>query len=146
MWTYLILAWLSLNVILVLLLWHRAQRLDREEAARMLPTVPDKAPPGKPSAVHAPQPRPARLADASGPRPAPETRTRVVVVRGEPASHGLEPQFPGLQHCRGPSGTSDPAGCRLREMQAEIRELRLAVAELSLDKARLSSAMARMRC
>ena len=138
MWTYLILAWLGVNVILVLLLWHRAQRLEREETARIPPTAPDAAlvqPPRRP-----------RLEDTSATWPLRETASRVVVVRGERPATGSEPLLPALQHCKGLTGTGEPAGCRMREMQAEIRELRLAVAELSLDKARLSSAMARMRC
>lgn len=146
MWTYLILAWLGMNLVLVLLLWHRAQRLDRGEAARIQPSDPEKAGGPQPRLAPATGSRPLRSGAPSASWPMAGTPPRVIVVHGEHTPIDGEPQPPALRDCRNSSGTGAPDGCRLREMQAEIRELRLAVAELSLDKARLSSAMARMRC
>ena len=144
MWTNLILAWLGLNVVLVLLLWRRSLLLSRREEQHV---AAQGALAEASCLIHTPVQRVSTNAEAANAGRRSDNKSRVVVVvsgdRKEP--HRLPPHSAPAA-CNGLIGFNATRFCRFTEMQAEIRELRLVVAELSLERARLSSAIARRRC
>lgn len=144
MWTNLILAWLAMNVVLVLLLWRRSILLSRREEQHF---AAQQSSAQAPSLIHHKLQRVSSDAEAANAGRRPDNKSRVVVVVSGDTKESprLPPEAPPAT-CNGLNGFNATRFCRFMEMQAEIRELHLVVAELSLERARLSSAIARRRC
>lgn len=140
-WTSVLLAWVSVNLLLVALMW-RYQRM-RERSARQraaaAPAAPfhDEGPPSCPRAHAGWRCRPPLAAanrPSSGFEP-PSERQRFVAFTtiDAAASTWRSTPNPTVKAC---------ASCRVQELQDEIRVLKLTVAEITLDKAMLSAAAA----
>lgn len=143
MWTNLILAWLGLNMVLVLLLWRRSILLSRREEQRI---ATQRSLAEVPGLILSPVQRVSTDAEAANAGRRSDNKSRVVVVSGDRKESPRLPSHASPAACNGLIGFNATRSCRFTEMQAEIRELRLVVAELSLERARLSSAIARRRC
>ncbi|RTL41589.1 MAG: hypothetical protein EKK53_13465 [Burkholderiales bacterium] len=149
LWTTVLLAWVSVNLLLVTLMW-RYQRMKEQAArervaAQAASSAADTAAQPcahaalgwtcRPPAVAA-TPRTARL--TSAPR-----RHRVVSFTSAEAAPPA--WLRSAAQAVDPNATPAPTSCRMQELRDEIRVLKLTVAELALEKAMLSAAMSRRK-
>lgn len=151
-WTTVLLAWVSVNMLLVALMW-RYQWLKQRNIARRSQqgdalseaAGADTHPVQRRAAPPPVSPEPSRWHTRST-EPQPPVRRRVVsLVAGDLAAASGADASDVSAEAQRRCLSEAAARCQLLDLHEEIRNLKLTVAELSLDKAMLSAAATRRK-
>lgn len=149
LWTTVLLAWVSVNVFLVALMWRYQRMKERSARQRMQEHAPSSDWQATPPAEHRSQrsrpPRPHAAFDTAhgGSVATMPPHRRVISLTSADSAGSAWAGTSRSATAACPANAHSP--CRLHELHDEIRVLKLTIAELALEKAMLSAAASRRK-